>query len=176
MSLFSRIAGTMASFFQIGGPGNSGWNSPDATHLEARNAANAAYVVARGASPVGANDFVTLGSVPGLTGPVNAIRFAIGTGAAQASVTGIPAGAVIMRALLDVTTPYSGGTTITVGSSGTAALLMAAADSTPTTADIYQADQDTAWDVGASTVRVAVAGAPAAGAGFCTVYYSIPNA
>jgi hypothetical protein len=62
--LFSRLAGTLATFFQIGGPGNSGWSAPDATHLENRTAA-AAFAVTRGAPPVGANDYVTLGSLTG---------------------------------------------------------------------------------------------------------------
>lgn len=174
MGLFARIAGTVASFFQVGGPSGPGLNANGAA-LETKNSTNTGFAVMRGANPVAANDFVNLGSLSGAAGVVNSIRFAISNGAAQASATQIPTNAVISRALLDIVTPYSGGATITVGSSGTAALFMAAGDSTVTVADIYDAPQDQVIDV-ASTVRVAVAGAPAAGAGFCTVYYSVPNA
>src|SRR5437868_14178966 len=126
MSLFQRLAGSVASFFHIGGPAGPGLNANGAA-LEARNSANAAFAVLRGATPVAANDLVTLGSLEGgLPGEVQCVRFALGTGAAQASVTGLPAGAIVLRAELNVTVPYSGGTTITVGSSGTATLLMAA--------------------------------------------------
>src|SRR5271154_3879440 len=59
MSLFSRVAGAVASFFQFGGPGGPGLND-NAGALEAKNSTNSTFVNMRGADPVGANDFVTL--------------------------------------------------------------------------------------------------------------------
>ncbi len=60
MGLFSRIAGVVNSFFQIGGPNGDGINYNSASPaLEAKNAANSAFVIMRGATPVGPSDFVT---------------------------------------------------------------------------------------------------------------------
>lgn len=112
---------------------------------------------------------------PNVAGALFCIRFAITNAASQSSTNLIPANAVVARALLDITTPYSGGATISVGQTGNAALLMATGDSAPTIANVYDATiEDTAWGASALAVLVTVAGAPAAGAGFCAVYYSVP--
>jgi hypothetical protein len=58
MSLFSKLYGTVASFFQIGGPSGPGiYNSSGV--LQARNAANNAYVTMSGATPTTDNNFAT---------------------------------------------------------------------------------------------------------------------
>ena len=58
MALFTRIAGTVASYFQIGGP--SGPQLKDNSgSIDARNAADGAYVAVRGLDPSGSSDFVT---------------------------------------------------------------------------------------------------------------------
>jgi hypothetical protein len=169
---FSRLLGTTATKFQIG-QGNCGWSAPDATHLENRTAGGA-FAITRGADPVGANDYVTLGSIPSLTEGVNvAVRFAITNAAAQNSVSSLPALAVILRAFLDITTPYSAGATITVGTAAVPAAFMDTGDSTPQTNDLYDAPQDVVTTLG-GTVLVTVAGAPAAGAGTCCVVYCKP--
>lgn len=62
MSLFSRIAGAIASFFQIGGPSGPGIND-NAGALEAKDPTNSVFVNMRGADPAGLNDFVTLESL-----------------------------------------------------------------------------------------------------------------
>ena len=59
MSLFSRVIGTVSSFFQIGGPGGPRLKN-DTGDIDARNSGDSAYVNVRGADPVAANDFVTL--------------------------------------------------------------------------------------------------------------------
>jgi hypothetical protein len=59
MSLFSRIAGAVASFFQFGGPSGPGLND-NAGVLEAKDSTNTVFTNMRGADPVGSNDFVTL--------------------------------------------------------------------------------------------------------------------
>jgi hypothetical protein len=56
--VFSKLLGTLSSFFQIGGTAGPGVNSNGAA-LETKNAANNAFAVHRGATPVGDNDFTT---------------------------------------------------------------------------------------------------------------------
>lgn len=58
MSLFSKISGTIAQFFQYGGPAAPGINNNSGT-LEVRNAANAAYVNMSGANPTLDQHFTT---------------------------------------------------------------------------------------------------------------------
>lgn len=270
MGVFSKLAGTVSSFFQIGGPAGPGVNA-NAGALEARNAANSAFAIMRGAAPAGDNDFTTkayvdktankpvpvsaqfngnnplpansateswivvtttgpnasigqllwddgsgVGTVtvipaatgntivttaafsggtisllanqmyvwtgtqwldiaPSVSGATFAIRMAITNAAAQSSATQIPANAIIFDARLDVTTPYSGGATIALGITGTPALFMGTTDNVPQTVDLYQAEQDTSVGVAAAALLVTIAGAPAAGAGFAIVLYSVPN-
>jgi hypothetical protein len=59
MGLFSKLNGTIAAFFQIGGPSGAGWNNNGALALEARNAANTGFVNVRGALPTTDNDLAT---------------------------------------------------------------------------------------------------------------------
>ncbi len=61
MGLFSRLAGTMSSFFQIGGPGAAGWADAGATAIEAKDSTNTVDANVRGADPIVPNDFVTKG-------------------------------------------------------------------------------------------------------------------
>jgi len=73
MGLFKQLAGTMASFLQVGGPGGPGWND-NAGALEAKNSSNSAFANARGADPVGPNDFVTLEYGLGTAGTVSNVQ------------------------------------------------------------------------------------------------------
>jgi hypothetical protein len=79
----------------------------------------------------------------------------------------------VLRAFLDVTTGYSGGTTITLGTAANATLFMSAASSTPTVIGLYDALQDTANAV-SDPLLVTIAGGPAVGAGFACVEYVTP--
>jgi hypothetical protein len=63
MGVFQNLAGTLARFFQIGGPSGPGINQNGAA-LEIRNAANSTFAITRGASPVGPNDYVNLSALP----------------------------------------------------------------------------------------------------------------
>lgn len=268
-NVFQRLAGVIANFFQIGGPGGPGWNANSGA-IEGRNAANSAFAVVRGAIPVGDNDLTTkqyvdtifkptpvsvqfngasalpansgtekwyvvtttgvnatigqilwddgtgLGTVvvlpavagneivttatfsggtitlqtnqnyvwsgsawinisPSVAGVVSCIRMPITTAASQSSTSTIPANAVISRCLANITTPFSAGATLSVGQTGSTALLLATTDVTATLANLYDAPQDTAWGASALAVLVTVGGAPAAGAGFVSVYYAVPN-
>ena len=270
MGVFAKLAGTITSFFQIGNTAGPGINSNGAA-LETKNAANNAFAVHRGASPVGDNDFTTkayvdkvankptvaslqfngnsslptnsgteqwyvvttsganatigqllwddgsgsgtvavipattgntivttaafsggtislaanqmyvwtgsawLDIAPSVSGATYMIRLPITTAASQSSATQIPANAYVYDARLDITTPYSGGATITLGITGTAALFMATTDSTPTVAGLYEVPQDTAVGASAAALLVTVAGAPAAGVGAAIVMYSVAN-
>ena len=113
---------------------------------------------------------------PNVSGVVNAIRMAVGTGASQSSATSIPANAVVTSILLNVVTPFSAGTTIAIGQTGTTGLLQATTDNAPTLANIYESMLDQAWGASALPLLITVTGAPAAGAGFAAVQYTLPNA
>ena len=58
MSLFIRFAGIVNNFFQFGGPAGPGINNNSGV-LEAKNSANNALAVFRGATPSGDDDFAT---------------------------------------------------------------------------------------------------------------------
>jgi hypothetical protein len=173
MSLYSKIRGTIETLFQLGLQGPQLKNN--AGVVEVRDPTDTGFVITRGADPVGPNDYVTKQSITGLPGVVNLIRYAIGTGATQDSVTSIPATAVVTDCRLDVTTPYSVGATISIGQPGSLTEFQLTTDNLPQAAGLYQVIQDTLV-AGAGVVRTTIAGAPAAGAGFVLVEYAIPDA
>jgi hypothetical protein len=111
----------------------------------------------------------------GASGSMRVIRMPITNAASQSSVTTIPANAVVEDTRVEITTPYSGGATITVGQTGSAALLQGTGDNLPTVAGMYETPQDVAWGASALAVLVTVAGAPAAGAGFVIVQYAVAD-
>jgi hypothetical protein len=69
MSLFSRIAGVVNSFFQVGGPSGPGWNN-NSGNLEGKNSGNSAFVIVRGATPVTDNDLATKAYVDTIFKPI----------------------------------------------------------------------------------------------------------
>lgn len=126
------------------------------------------------------NEYVWTGATwqniaPSVAGVVSCIDFAIGTGASQSSVTSIPANAVVLRCDVTITTPYSGGTTIKVGQTGTTNLLQDTGDNTPTVANEYSSEARVVWGASPLAVLVTVGGAPGAGVGVVTVLYTLPN-
>lgn len=173
MSLYSKIRGTIETIFQIGLGGPNIKNS--AGVVEARDAADAAYAIVRGDTPVASNDLTTKSYVDGVIGGadvVSTIRFALDNSASQASTATLPANARVWEILLSVTTPYSAGATITIGHTGSATAFHATTDNDAETAGDYLVKGDIVAHTSASTVQVAVAGTPVAGAGTCTVLYS----
>ena len=111
------------------------------------------------------------------------VRFPITNAASQSSANSIPGGAVVTRAWLEVTTPYSATATITLGQTGSAALLLATGDSSPTDAIVgpdgyntYNSHKPVPWGASALPLLVTVANAPAAGAGFAAAEYYLPLA
>lgn len=123
----------------------------------------------------GSTTWVSVAGVS-LSGAIREIRYTLNNAASQSSATVIPANAIIVEAMLDITTPYSGGATISVGQTGTTALLMATTDNLATVNGVYATPQDTSWGGSALAVLTTVAGAPAAGAGKCIVKYCVPDA
>lgn len=119
--------------------------------------------------------WVKIGDIGSVTGAVRTIRKVIDNSAAQDTTFLPPANCRILSASFEVTTPYSGGATVSVGKVGDLELLMAATDIDAQTADTYEIEQDT--DFGASAViRVTITGSPAAGAGVLLVKLANPLA
>jgi hypothetical protein len=174
MSVFSKIRGTIETIFQIGLGGPQLKNSSGV--VEARNSSDAAYAIVRGATPVGNDDLATKSYVDAgsALGAIKQIRFVIGTSTVS-SATSIPANAVVSDCQVKITTPYSGGATISVGRTGSTSLLMATTDNLPQSSDTFQSEQDTAWGASPLAVLVTIGGSPGAGAGVVIVNYSIPQ-
>jgi len=96
------------------------------------------------------------------------VEFPVGT-ATTSSVSSIPAGSLILRRKLIITTPYSAGATITLDNAG-ALTIMTATQNSPQFANEYQRGDRLVWP-GAAAVRALVAGAPVLGAGLVLVEY-----
>lgn len=111
-----------------------------------------------------------------ISGARRVIQYAITNAATQDSVAKIPANATVRTAHLDITTPFSGGATISIGQPGSLTLLQLTTDNLATVAGQYEVPQRTPWGGSAQVVRATVAGAPAAGAGTLTVEYTVPDA
>lgn len=118
--------------------------------------------------------WVNISPATSLSGVTYMIRFALALVTAD-SVTSLPVGAVVYDARLDVTTPYSPGATIEIGTTGSLNQFQATTDNDPQVANLYSAPQDSV--VNAPSVIVAtVAGAPAAGTAEVMVLYALaPN-
>jgi hypothetical protein len=144
--------------------------------LEARNNADTLYIIGRGADPVGANDWVTLGYLTANGGNYQVLQYTITAagGATQDSTTSIPAGNVVYEAREDVTVAWSVGATVNVGDTATPALIIATADVDEQSVDTYVIPQRTTWPI-ASVVRSTIAGAPAVGTSVITVFYGTPH-
>ena len=172
MSLWSKIRGTIETIFQIG-LGGPQWKN-NAGVIEATNPTNTGFVITRGLTPVNPNDYATKNYVDSQVGggaDVLLIRFALGTATAS-SATSIPLGAIVLDASLDVTTPYSGGATISLGQAGSVTEFQLTTDNNPQANGLYEVVQDT---VAASLnpVLATVGGAPAAGAATVLVKYVV---
>lgn len=110
----------------------------------------------------------------GAGGAEQEVRFDLGL-VDGASDFVLPAGARVTDAELDVTTPYSPGTTVTIGRASSPALLQGAGDNDPEVEALYGRHQDTAWGTAAAVVAT-VAGAPAVGASAVIVRFTMPVA
>jgi hypothetical protein len=125
------------------------------------------------------NEYIWTGSTwsnvaPSIAGAGLWIQVTIGL-ATVSSVTSIPANAVVTRVVTSVSTAYSAGATISVGQTGTVALLQATSDIVPQTIDSYGSSLPVAWGGSALPVLITIAGSPAVGAGTVLVQYTSPQ-
>lgn len=111
-----------------------------------------------------------------LSGARRTISMAVTNAASQNSAASIPANATVYETFLDVTTPFSAGAAISVGRTGSTALIMATTDNSPQTAGQWAVPQRTPWGASALPVLVTITGAPAAGAATLVVTYAQPDA
>jgi hypothetical protein len=124
-----------------------------------------------------ANTWVKIGDVGNVSGAVRTISYTIDNSAQQDSTAVLPAGALVLEARLTVTTAYSGGATIEIGTTGDADAFQATTDNNPQAGGVpnrYTKYQETVAT--ASVVRTTIAGAPAAGAGRVTILYTEADA
>lgn len=173
MSIKTKINGVIQTILAIGLGGPQVKNN--AGVFEMRNPTDTGFVVTRGSDPVAANDYATKEYVDGggASGAVQLIRFTIGTGAAQTSVTQLPANAFVIETTVEIDTPYSAGTTISVGQTGgSATLFQATGDNLATSADTYVSpNQDIQAAASPATVSVTIAGGPSVGAGVVLIKF-----
>ena len=109
-----------------------------------------------------------------VAGVIYCTKVSVGT-TNGSSADSIPANAVIGRADIVIGTSYSVGATITVGRTGSAALLADTTDSYPANpADTYVGPQRTAWGGSALPVLVTVGGSPSVGAADVYVEWTLP--
>lgn len=122
--------------------------------------------------------WVKIGDVGHLSGAVREIRYIIDNSASQDSTSSIPANNRIVFCSFEITTPYSGGATLSVGNTATVDLFMGTSQNRPQNpaGSIFEVGQDTAQGGSATVVRTTITGAPAAGAGVVVVRYCTPNA
>lgn len=112
---------------------------------------------------------------PGVGTSEGWVELPVGTGSVT-STTAIPDGVIVRVVALNVTTAYSAGTTIKVERTGDpTVIIMDTVDNDPETVDLYSVPQITPWGaVGAGTVTVTIAGAPAVGASSVYIDYIVP--
>lgn len=115
-----------------------------------------------------------LNLAPSVAGAQYTINMAVGTAASQSSTTIIPANAIITACLLSITTGYTAAATISVGQTGTTALLMGTGDNDPQIIDEYVNEAQTSWGASPLAVLVTVGNAPSTGVGTVAVTYTLP--
>lgn len=178
MSFFSKIRGTFETLFQIGKGGPQLKNNGGI--IEARNSADAAYVIARALDPVGNQDLVTLGYFnshnEGAAG-IELVKMPLAR-ATKVSTATIPDNSIIRFAIIDVTTLYDGTTpTFTVKRTGDATVIpIDTGDSDLTQVNTFQVEQTKSWGAtGAGTVTATFAGTGnTVGASVLYIGYSTP--
>jgi hypothetical protein len=175
MGFFARLAGTMATFFQIGGPSGPALKD-NAGVLESRLFDDSAFGITRGATPVNPNDYATKAYVDASSAAPAEIMIRIPLGLVNAaSGTVVPNNSIITRARVVIVTPYSPGATISLGTVASPTLFQTTADNDPQVANLYSAEQSTTLSP-AAQFAATIAGAPVAGSGFAELFYVItPN-
>jgi hypothetical protein len=165
---------------------SSSFDSPArAVNLNSADVTGVAQVAngGTGLSAVGPNGQVltVVSGVPAWSSPTSGsagpIRFPITTTATQNSITTIPGGSLVTRVAVRVTSAFSGGTTIQIGNSTLASLLMATGtiDTSLATPGLYDLPLDVLWGSSTLPVQVSIGGSPSLGAGYVLVLYGAPT-
>lgn len=176
MSLYTKIRGIIGNIFAFDG-GDGPILKNNAGAIEHRNSADSAFAVARGATPVGADDLTTKAYVDSLaSGDVNMIEILFDFNDAGSTVDSTFAGIVggrVLDARVDITTAFDANTPIDIGDTGDPDRFAAAADIKEEKVDVYDFPQYT--DTIASVFRVTVgASAATTGAGRVIITYAVP--
>ena len=170
-NLYQKIVGIISDVVQLslGGPKLKDSSGT----IQARNAADDAFVNMEGLDPTTDQHFATKKYVDDNAAPagLRAVRFTIDTTATQASTFSVPANSRIWKGRVEITTAYDNSATITVGDSSTANLVQDTTDNDPATIGAYEVVDDLAWGGADSTVRVAIANTPTVGAGVVVLWY-----
>jgi len=101
------------------------------------------------------------------------LAFTFGTSSPALIGASIPLGAVILRSRVNVTTPFSPGATLLVGTSGTPGQLQAATDNNPQANGIYDIANEVSL-AALTAYQLTIAGSPAAGVGTTTIEFVTP--
>jgi len=173
MAWYEKLRGTIETIFKLGLNGINLKNNSGV--LEARNADDSALVVVRGAEPVGSSDLVTKNYVDTqINGNILGVKFTITTTGGISTVS-IPASSTILDCIVDITTAYSAGATITVGNIADPSQLQDTMDNNPQIVSTYSKEQLTSW-ANDAPVQATVNGSPTTGAATIMVIYMKPIA
>jgi len=126
---------------------------------------------------VPANKWIKVGDVGAVSGAIRTIKITYTTAATNDSATSIPAGADVILSKTKITTPYSGGATINIGTPTSSAKFQPASKIRPQgpTDRLYSKQQITNQAT-AEVVRASVGGTPAAGEAITIVSFTVSNA
>lgn len=181
--MFYAILGILGNLFGIGGPVSGVNLKANSGALEARNAADSAFVVVRGDTPIAGNDLTNKTYVDGLlASQVATIRVPFSftdNGTPVDSTAFIPANAYILSSSVVISTAFDGATpTVQVGTSVAAAAFQGSTDSAASVQNTlgYGKPQNSALGATTRQVRVTVTtgAGSTAGAGFAIVQYAVP--
>ena len=118
--------------------------------------------------------WIQIGSVVFDAGNIKQLRMTLDTTATQDSTVVIDTNSQVTQLMLNIVTPFSGGTTIKVGKVGTLDLLLDTTETDVTVLENYLFYRDIVWGL-ASDVQVTIAGAPAAGSAILIINYALAN-
>lgn len=173
----SRIRGTAATLFRLGKGGPQLKNNSGVVEL--RSTSDGAFVIGRVLDPVGNDDMVNLryfnannAAATGLT----IVKMPLAQ-ATKVSTSAIPDNAIIMFAILDVTTLYDAGATVALKRTGDPTVIpMAVADSDMSIVATYHVPQTVSWGTtGTGTLTATVANSPTVGASVIYIGYVTPT-
>ncbi len=148
--------------------------------LKVRSQADDGFAKVQAADPSVDDDLVTKryydANLPsgGASNGIKTISILVGTNATTDATEQLPANAIVHQIDVDVTTPYSTGTTMDIGKSGSASALLANATVDEEAQDFLYVPMLKGVGGTAYAPRVTLGGSPSAGAAMVLVHYSEP--